>query len=302
MAAKQQVWMDGKFVDFDKANVHVLTHSLQYGSGIFEGIRAYQIGKDPSVFRLGDHVRRFANTAKIYSMDLGFSEKELSNAILGLIRKNRLGQCYVRPFAFYNDTRIGLGTDGKKVSVAIAAIPLGNYFANKDKGINCKVSSWKRINSEILPPHAKASGNYRNSILASEEAKASGADEAIMLTGNGYVAEGPGENIFLVRDGKLITPSDSSDILLGITRDSIIKIAESMGIAVEEQDVHREDLYIADELFFSGTAAEITPIISVDKRKVGSAHIGPITKALSDAFTLIVAGKSREFSHWLTPA
>ena len=169
MAAKQYIWLNGKFTDFGNAKVHILTHSLQYGSGIFEGIRAYQSGSRAAVFRLGDHVKRFINTAKIYSMDLGYSEKELTDAIIGLIRKNRLQQCYIRPFAYYDDTRIGLSTEGKKISVAIAAIPFGNYFQNKGKGISCKISSWKRINSEILPPHAKASGNYRNSILANTE-------------------------------------------------------------------------------------------------------------------------------------
>ena len=179
MASKQYIWLNGKFIDFNNAKVHILTHSLQYGSGIFEGIRAYQNGNRAAIFRLGDHVKRFINTAKIYSMDLGFSEDELNDAIIGLVRKNKLHQCYIRPFAYYDDTRIGLSTEGKKVSVSIAAIPFGNYFQNKGKGISCKVSSWKRINSEIMPPLAKASGNYRNSILASQEAKASGADEAI---------------------------------------------------------------------------------------------------------------------------
>lgn len=301
MAEKQYVWMDGKFVDFKEANVHILTHSLQYGSGIFEGIRTYQTRRGHEVFRLDDHVRRFFNTAKIYAMEIGYDEETLKKAITDLVKKNKLETCYIRPIAFYNDTRIGLNVTGKRISIAIAAVPLGNYFENKNKGIRCNVSSWRRINSEILPPHGKASGNYRNSILASEEAKKNGADEAIMLTLDGYVAEGPGENIFFVQDSKLLTPPKSSDILLGITRDSVIKIAESAGIVVEERDMHREELYTADELFFSGTAAEITPIISVDGRKVGRGHIGPVTKIISDSFSQIVKGENSLFESWLTP-
>lgn len=301
MPERQYVWIDGKFVDFKDAKVHILTHSLQYGSGIFEGIRAYKMESGTFVFRLEDHIKRLFNTAKIYCIDLGYDEKALSNAVIDLIRRNRLESCYIRPLVFYNDQRIGLGVTGKKISVAIAAVPFGNYFENKGKGIRCKVSSWRRINSEILPPQGKASGNYMNSILASEEAKRNGADEAIMLTLDGYVAEGPGENIFLVENGKLVTPSESSDILLGITRDSVIKMAESIGVIVEQREVHREELYTCDELFFTGTAAEITPIINVDGRKVGRGHIGPMTKVLSDFFTEIIQGKNNQFERWLTP-
>ena len=300
MAAKQYVWFDGKFMPFEDAKVHFLTHSLQYGSGIFEGIRAYETGKGPEIFRLDDHISRFLRTAKTYSMNLGYGKGQLRKAIIDLVRKNKLESCYIRPFAFYNDTRIGLDTAGKKISVAIAAIPFGNYFENKDKGISCKVSSWKRINSEILPPHAKGSGNYMNSIIASQEAKEDGADEAIMLTMDGYVAEGPGENIFLVSENKLITPSGESDILMGITRDSLLKIAESTGIVTEEREIHREELYTADEVFFSGTAAELTPITKVDGRKIGSGKTGPITKLLSGKFSEIVHGKDEEFFSWLT--
>ena len=301
MAVKQYIWFDGRVMDFGDAKVHVLTHSLQYGSGMFEGIRAYETDKGTSIFRLGDHMERFINTAKIYSIDLGYDKKALCDAAVGLVRRNRLSSCYIRPFAFYNDQRIGLGTSGKKTSVVIAAVPFGSYFENKNKGISCRVSTWRRINSEILPPQAKASGNYMNAILASDEAKKSGADEAIMLTLDGYVAEGPGENIFLVKNNKIITPSESSDILLGITRDSMIKIAEGSGLVVEQREVHREELYTCDELFFTGTAAEVTPITSVDSRKTGKGHIGPITKMLSDSFSEIVQGRNAEFSHWLTP-
>ena len=300
MGAKQYVWFDGKFVAFEDANVHVLTHSVQYGSGVFEGLRAYQAKDGTAVFRLGDHVRRFLNSAKIYDMDICFGADEIEEAIVGTVRKNKLNECYIRPFGFYNDQKIGLNPIGKKVSVVVAAVPFGSYFTNKDAGIKCKVSSWHRINSLVLPPEAKASGNYLNSILCSTEAKRAGADEAILLSGDGYVAEGPGENIFLVQDNKLVTPSKDADILLGITRDSIIKMAESKGITVEERQVHREELYISDEVFFTGTAAELTPVTEIDSRKIGKGKIGPITKMLSVDFDGVVKGRNEEFFDWLT--
>ena len=299
MGAKQYVWFDGKFVAFEDANVHVLTHSVQYGSGVFEGLRAYQAKDGTAVFRLGDHVRRFLNSAKIYDMDICFGADEIEEAIVGTVRKNKLNECYIRPFAFYNDDSIGLSTSGKKVSVFVAARPFGKYFA-KQTGIRCKVSSWNRINSSILPVEAKASGNYLNSIIASMEAKRLGFDEAILLSQNGYVAEGPGENIFLVRDNVLLTPDKGSDILRGITRDSLIKLAESIGIEVQERQVHREELYTADELFFSGTAAELTSITEVDGIKVGNGAVGPITKMLAQAFDDVVHGRNTDFGGWLT--
>jgi branched-chain amino acid aminotransferase len=300
MAKAQYVWVDGKFVESSKANVHILTHSLQYGSGIFEGIRAYSTPDGPAVLRLPEHMRRFHETAKIYDMPVAYSENELITATVSLVKKNGLESCYIRPFAFYNDARIGLDVTGKKTSVAIAAVDFGPYFSNKSNGIKCIVSSWRRIDSQILPVRAKASGNYLNSIMASHDAKSKGADEAILLDINGFVAEGPGENIFLVRDNKLVTPSESSDILLGITRDSLIKIAESRGVELEERRVHREELYTADEAFFSGTAAELTPITEIDRRKIGDGKIGPITKMLSEAYSKIAAGADAEFKDWLT--
>ncbi len=300
MVSKQHVWFDGRFVPSAKAVVSVLTHSLQYGSGIFEGIRAYKAKKGTAIFRLQDHVRRFFNTAEIYDMRLPVDRKTLTDAIIKTVAKNKLDACYIRPFGFYNDQRIGLNPIGKKVSVVVAAVPFGNYFTNKEKGIRCSVSSWQRINSLIMPPEAKGSGNYLNSILASMEAKKSGADEAILLSHEGYVAEGPGENIFLVQDGRLITPPKEADILLGVTRDTIIKIAEAEGLVVEERGVHKEELYTSDELFFAGTAAELTPIVSVDSRRIGKGKIGPMTRMLLDAYDNIITGSNEEFSDWLT--
>jgi branched-chain amino acid aminotransferase len=300
MKAKQYAWLDGKFIAFEDAKVHLLTHSMQYGSGIFEGLRAYRAKDGTAIFRLKEHVKRFFNSAKIYFMDLGFTEEQIQEAIIGTVKKNGLKEGYIRPFAFYNDQRIGLSTVDKKISVFIAAVPFGNYFADKDNGIKCKVASWHRINSLILPPEAKACGNYLNSIMCSMEAKRTGADEAILLSCDGMVAEGPGENIFLVQGDKLVTPSKEADILLGITRDTVIKILEDKGIMLEERLVHREELYTSDEVFFTGTAAELTPIIEIDSRKVGKGKVGPVTKILEDDLTKIVTGHNPEFSDWLT--
>jgi branched-chain amino acid aminotransferase len=300
MQNKQYIWFDGRFVDFEKANVHVLTHSLQYGSGVFEGMRAYSTDSGPAVFRLDDHVNRLINSAKIYDMDIGLSAEQLRAAVVSTVRKNALAECYIRPFSFYNDAHIGVNPIGHKVSTIVAAIPFGNYFQNKGKGISCKVSSWSRISSQVLPPQAKASGNYLNSVLASLEAKKSGADEAIMLSEGGHVAEGSGENIFLLKDNALVTPSAGSDILMGVTRDTVIKLARSAGIEVEERMVHREELYTCSEAFFTGTAAEITPITRIDSRRVGRGHPGPVTMMLSEAYAKAAAGETKEFEEWLT--
>ena len=296
-----KVWFDGKTMGFDEATVPVTVHSLQYGSGIFEGIRAYKTEKGPAIFRLKEHVRRFFDTAKIYGMDLGYTPEQINNAIVETVKMNSLDSCYIRPFAFYNDVRIGLSTEGKKISVYIAAIPLGSYFGEtQETGAKCKTSSWRRINSDIIPVRAKASGNYLNSILTSREVKNAGFDEAILLSGNGYLAEGPGENIFIARDGKLFTPGTSADILVGITRDTIIEIAGDKGIEVVERDIHREEIYVADEAFFCGTAAEVTPIASVDGIKVGSGKRGPITSSIAQIYFDTVAGKVSKYEKWLT--
>jgi branched-chain amino acid aminotransferase len=274
---------------------------MQYASGVFEGLRAYAAKGGTAIFRLQDHMKRLQNSAKIYDIELGYSEKQLCDAALQLVKRNRLESCYIRPFAFYNDHQIGLSTVGKKVSTFIAAVPFGAYFGGgREKGISCKISTWRRVNSSIMPPEAKASGNYANSILANKEAKKAGADEAILLSVEGDVAEGSGENIFLVDDGKLVTPSKDSDILQGITRDSIIKIARAMGLETEERKVHAEELYTCDELFFTGTASEVTPITSVDFKKIGKGKPGPITKALASKYSDVVLGNDPIFEAWLS--
>ncbi len=300
--AKQErsVWLDGKVVEWGKATVPILTHSMQYGSGIFEGIRSYEVSGRAAVFRLGDHMKRFANSAKILGMELAFSEKELSDAVLLTVKKNHLTQSYIRPFAFYNDANIGLSTSGKKVSTCVYATYMGEYFSNKSTGIRCAVSSWRRINPSIMPTQAKASGNYVNSIISSIEARNHGADEAIILSGEGFVAEGSSENVFLVEDGMLVTPPKEADILLGITRDSVIKIARHVGIGVEERQVHREELYTAEEVFFVGTAAEVTPVISIDGKRVGNGRPGRLSSAVSDAYGKAVRGQLKGFESWIT--
>ncbi|MCL4388731.1 MAG: branched-chain amino acid transaminase [Candidatus Marsarchaeota archaeon] len=301
MAAKKNVvWLDGKIIDAEKAKVPILTHSLQYGSGIFEGIRSYHTDSGAAVFRLGDHVKRFFATAKIYGMDLGLTQEQMASAILKTVKASGFKECYIRPFAFYNDSRIGMSTEGKRISVFVGTQEMGSYLQKKGAGVRCKISSWRRINSEILPVEAKASGNYLNSIIANGEAKRLGFDEAILLSSNGYVAEGPGENIFIVKDGNLVTPGKGSDILLGITRDSLIKVAESIGIKTDERMVHKEEIYTADELFFAGTAAEMTPISEVDGIRIGDGS-GRITKLLWNKFSDIIHGRDKQFEDWLTP-
>lgn len=296
-----KVWLDGKMVGHTEASVPILTHSLQYGSGIFEGIRAYATEEGTSIFRLDDHIRRFMNTAKMHQMDLGYGMEELKGAVIESIKANGLTSCYIRPFAFYNNDEIGLATEGKKISVAIAALPFGAYFGEgKERGIRCKTASWKRIGSDVLPIEAKSSGNYINSIMANREARSAGFDEAILLSRDGHIAEGPGENIFLVENGTLFTPDRGSDILMGITRDTLIWLARGQGMEVKEERLHREMLYSCDEAFFSGTAAELTPIVEVDGIKVGQGNVGGITETLATAYSEVVTGKNKTFAHWLT--
>jgi len=294
-----KVWFDGEILDYEEVKVPVLTHSLQYGSGIFEGIRAYNTDKGPAVFRLKEHIERFLNSAKIYHMDLKYKREELEKAVVDVVRINKLNECYIRPFAFYNDDSIGLSPFGKKVSVFIAAVPFGKYLA-MDGGTRCKISTWKRISSETLPIQAKASGNYLNSIIANLEAKYAGYDEAILLGENGYVAEGAGENIFLVKNNTIITPGPQADILMGVTRDTVMQIATYLGYNVIERNVHKEELYTADEVFFSGTAAEITPIVNIDGIKIGDGNVGNVTKKIRETYYNIVHGKLKEFEHFLT--
>ena len=299
MQKAKKVWMSGKFVDWDKANVHVLTHALHYGSAIFEGIRCYNTPDGPAVFRMKDHLQRLANGTKSYQFELNYSIDTMSEVIKNLIKINKLKSCYIRPICYIGYHSIGLDTTGAPYELSIIAIPFGKYFGDKaDKGINCSVSSWRRMKSTILSPHVKASANYLNSILAKKEALQEGFDEAIMLSDEGHVSEGTGENIFLVKDGELHTPPLHDAVLAGITRNSLITLAKESDIPVFERSILRDELYTADEVFLSGTAAEITPVNQVDHRKISDGP-GPVTKKLKNMFFNIVNGKDERYTNWL---
>lgn len=295
------IWMNGEFVPWDEAKVHVLTHALHYGSGVFEGIRAYKNSKGTFVFRLREHLERLKESAKIYFMDIPYSVEELSEATKELIRKNNLESCYIRPIAYRGYGEMGLNPLANPVEVAIAVWPWGAYLGEEgiERGIRAKISSFRRIDVNVLPPAAKATGQYINSILAKVEALKDGYDEAILLDSRGFVSEGSGENIFVVKNGIIYTPPVSAGILKGITRDTVIKIARKTGFAVIEQDLVRSDLYLADEVFFTGTAAEIVPIREIDGRTIGSGEPGPIVRSLQASFRELLEGRYEEFKDWL---
>ncbi len=294
------VWFDGKFVREDKANVPLMTHAIHYGTSVFEGLRGYWNSKNLYIFRLNDHIRRFRNSGKIYSISLKFSNEEISHAIIDLCKKNNMKQsCYIRPFYFVGEYGINLHvTENTPTHAAVIIFPFGELF--KKSGIRAGVSSWRRIHDTSTPPLAKMGGNYLNSILATQECKRNGYDEAIMLDQLGNVSEAPGENIFLVRNNKIITPPASSSALEGITKESVIEIAQDLGYEVVEREIPRTELYLSDEVFITGTAAEIAPIISVDGKKVGGKIAGTLTKQLRSIYLEIVMGKNEKYSDWIT--
>lgn len=298
----KKIWIDGKFVDWDDANVHILTHTLHYGLGIFEGIRCYECEDGRSaVFRLPEHVERFFHSAHSMFIKIPFSQKEITQAILDTLRTNEQMAAYIRPLAFIGEGAMGLHPQDNPVRVSIITWPWGAYLGEEGltKGIRAKVSSFTRHHPNILMTKTKTCGNYVNSILAKLEVTKDGYDEAIMLDPDGYVGEGTGENIFIARRGVLRTPPLNS-ILPGITRDCVITIARDLGFAVLEERVSRDELYVADEAFFTGTAAEITPIREVDRRTIGEGLPGPLTKKLQDTFFQVVRGSKPEYEHWLT--
>jgi branched-chain amino acid aminotransferase len=298
----KKIWFDGKFVDWDEANVHILTHTLHYGLGIFEGIRCYECEDGRSaVFRLPEHVERFFHSAHSMLMKIPFSQKEIIQAIVDTLRTNEQKAAYIRPLAFIGEGAMGLHPQSNPVRVSIITWPWGAYLGEEGltKGIRAKVSSFTRHHPNILMTKTKTCGNYVNSILAKLEVTKDGYDEAIMLDPDGYVGEGTGENIFIARRGVLRTPPLSS-ILPGITRNSVITLARDLGFAVLEEKFSRDDLYVADEAFFTGTAAEITPIREVDQRTIGEGLPGPLTKNLQDIFFQVVRGSKAEYAHWLT--
>ena len=298
MQETEKIWMNGELVDWADATVHVGVHGLHYGTGVFEGIRAYETPKGPSVFRLADHLQRLHASAKLLYMEIPHSVEEIRAGVHELVRANGLPSCYIRPIAFFGYGSLGVHTRGNPVETVIMSWPWGAYLGEESltKGITAKISSWTRVGPNVIPHVAKATGIYLNSMLATTEAQRGGYDEAIMLTDGGFVADGPGENVFVVKDGRILTPPLSTSILPGITRESVIEIAGDLGYVVEEVDVIRTDLYLADELFMTGTAAEVTPVRAVDDVELG---VGPVTLELQKAYLDAVNGRSENWSHWL---
>ena len=304
MRETEKIWMNGELVDWADARVHVGTHGLHYGTGVFEGIRAYDTPKGTAVFRLADHLERLHNSARLLYMDLPYSIEELRDAHFELISANGLPECYLRPIAFYGYGELGVSAVGNPVDVVIMSWPWGAYLGEDGltKGIRAKISSWQRIGPNVIPHVAKATGVYLNSMLAVMEANRAGYDEAILLTDEGFIADGSGENIFVVKDGTIFTPDLSASILPGITRDTIIQIASDLGHEVVEKNLIRSDLYLADEVFMSGTAAEVTPLCAVDDHELG---VGPVTLEIQKAYLDTARGQSERWAHWLdyaTPA
>ena len=296
-----KIWMDGRFVPWKEATVHVLTHSLHYGLGVFEGIRCYKGKQGSALFRLKEHVDRLFGSAHIVQLEIPFSPTEISQAIIETVKLNRLEECYIRPIVFIGYGEMGLFVEKNPIQVSIAAWPWGTYLGEEgvQNGIRAKISSLTRHHINISFVRAKITGNYSNSILAKREVKASGFDEAILLDTDGYVAEGPGENIFMVRGGVLKTTPLTS-ILEGITRNTILDLAKDLGIPVVQERFTRDELYLADEAFFTGTAAEVTPIREVDGRMIGEGRPGPITKSLQGIYFDVVHGQNEKHLDWLT--
>ena len=295
----EYMWMDGEFVKWKDAKVPILTHAIHYGTAVFEGIRAYPSKDNLSVFRLKEHISRLSESCKILPLEHKYSESELEQNILELLRKNQLKRpSYIRPLVYVGYGGIGLNFTGFPVNVSITAFPFGKYFSNHE--IKVCISNWKRISDESMPVQAKASGNYLNSVLAKLDALRAGFDDAILLGKNSMVSEGTGENIFVVKDGEIATPPITSSILVGITRDSVIQMARDMGMKIKEREISRIELYQADEVFFTGTAAEVTAIVEIDSRKIGIGKIGKITDKIRQAYADIVAGNNEKYLNWLT--
>lgn len=295
------VWFDGKIVRDEDAKVPVMTHAIHYGTSVFEGLRGYWNSKNLYIFRLEDHIKRFRNSGKVYSISLRFTNKEIANAVIDLCKKNNVKEsCYIRPFYFVGKHGINLHvTENTPTHAVVVMFPFGELF-NKN-GIKVGISSWRRIHDISIPPLAKMGGNYLNSILATQESKRNGYDEAVLLDHLGNISEAPGENIFIIRDGKLLTPPPSSSALEGITKDSVIKIAKDLGYQTVEREIPRTEIYFSDEVFLTGTAAEITPVISIDGKAVGDGKVGKITGKIRTIYSDITMGKNKKYSKWITP-
>ena len=297
-----KIWMDGKFIDWDNAKIHILTHGLHYGTAVFEGIRCYNTKNGPAIFRLDEHTKRLINSCKMYHMNLEYTDKELKQAIIETIKINKIKDCYIRPISYYGYGKMGVNPLPNKVSTSIALWNWEDHIKNTsdDKGIRVIISSWIRIDSRCLPIHAKGTANYANSALARIEAIKSGVDEAIMMNINGMVVEGTAENIFMVKNETLVTPPLTSGALEGITRSSILSIAEDLGIKFQICDISRDELYFADEVFLTGTAAEIKSIGEIDKIIISNGKAGKIANMLQSYYYRIVHGEYKKFEKWLT--
>jgi branched-chain amino acid aminotransferase len=294
------VWLDGRIVKWEDAKIHVLTHALHYGTSIFEGIRAYWTGKDLLIFRLDDHIDRMFHSAKILGVKVPYTADEVRRAIIETLRANSFREdVYIRPLLFVSTPTVTLDVRMLEVSLAVIAFPFGKYLP--PEGIRAAVVSWRRVSNTMLPVMAKIGGIYVNSVLALVEARNKGFDEAILMDANGYIAEGSGENVFVVRKGKIYTPPTYASVLEGITRDTVIKLATDEGMYVEERPIAREEVYIADEVFLVGTAAEITPVVEIDGRTIGDGKPGPVTKKLAELYAKVVRGQVEKYLRWVTP-
>jgi branched-chain amino acid aminotransferase len=302
---QEKIWLNGSLVDWDNAKIHVLTHGLHYATGIFEGVRCYKTADGSAIFRLSDHIQRLIDSARIYFMDLGYTKRQLEQAIIETVKANDMDECYIRPIAYYGYGKMGVNPLPNKVSIAIAAWKWDEYLKRadgSDRGVRVMISSWIRIDSRAMPMRAKATANYANSALARVEAIKAGFDEAIMLNSVGAVVEASAENIFIIKDNILVTPPISSGALEGITRSSILAIAKENGIEYEVRNISRDELYTANEVFLTGTAAEVKPVVEIDNRTIGDGQTGKMTKELSLLFDEVVHGRDRKFSKlWLTP-
>ena len=301
MKESGKIWMNGKLVPFKNAKVHVLTHALHYSTSIFEGIRCYDTPNGSAIFRLPEHVDRFFNSAKLYGMKVPYSKKQISDSIIKTVNASKLKQCYIRPLAYYGYGTMGLTPLKNKVDVSISCWEwkMGESKAGKFSGARCKISKWIRIDSRSQPMQAKSAANYSNAALARVEALKAGYDEAIMLNNKGHVAEGSAENIFAIKNGRITTPPLSADILNGITRDSVIQMIKADGKKISEKNITVNNLLSADEIFMTGTAAEVKSVTQVNRTKIGSGKIGPITKELQSSFMDVVMGKNKKFLPWL---
>ncbi|MBV8432276.1 MAG: branched-chain amino acid transaminase [Solirubrobacterales bacterium] len=301
MEQAELIWHNGDMVPWEEAKVHVLTHGLHYGTGVFEGIRAYKTAHGTAIFRHPDHIDRLFRSAELYYMPIPYSREELQAAVRELIVANELPECYIRPIAFRGYGQMGLFPLDAPVEVSIAVWPWGAYLGEEGKrnGIRAKIASWRRIPHDALIPHAKASGQYLNSVLAKIEASKAGYEEAILLNHQGFVCEGSGENVYVVRDGKIATPGDTAAILDGITRRSIMQIAEDLDYEIVEREVARAELYLADEVFLSGTAAEVVPVREIDDHAIGEGEPGPVTRAFQRVYDDAIHGRDRRYTDWL---